>query len=152
MLDAIAEARGSGATVAFDPNLRPRLWEDPDTMRTAIMAAAAVSDILLPSFEDEAAAFGDTAPDDTARRYADCGAGLVVVKNGADEMIALDKGQTIRFTPAPVTGIVDTTAAGDSFNAAFLAACLESSDVAQAIRAGAELAAKVISKRGALVD
>ncbi|WP_324288574.1 PfkB family carbohydrate kinase [Hoeflea alexandrii] len=121
-------------------------------MRTAIMAAAAVSDILLPSFEDEAAAFGDTAPDDTARRYADCGAGLVVVKNGADEMIALDKGQTIRFTPAPVTGIVDTTAADDSFNAAFLAAYLERTDLAQAIRAGAELAAKVISKRGALVD
>jgi 2-dehydro-3-deoxygluconokinase len=152
LLDAIADARNVGATVAFDPNLRPRLWEDPDTMRTAIMAAAAVSDILLPSFEDEAAAFGDPAPEDTARRYAGRGAGLVVVKNGADEMLALDRGQTIRFTPAPVTAIVDTTAAGDSFNAAFLAAYLGSSDLAQAIRAGAELAAKVISKRGALVE
>ncbi len=152
LLEAIAEARRAGATVAFDPNLRPRLWEDPDTMRNAVMAAAAVSDILLPSFDDEAAAFGDAAPEDTAKRYAGAGARLAVVKNASGEMLALDNGKITRFEPTPVSEVVDSTAAGDSFNAAFLASLLESGNLIKALAAGAELAAAVIGQRGALIE
>lgn len=152
LLNAIAEARKNGATVAFDPNLRPRLWTDPDTMRSAVTAAAEVSDILLPSFEDEASAFGDATPEETARRYASAGAQLAIIKNGARDILALDNGKIVHFTPAPVTSIVDTTAAGDSFNAGFLASYLKSADLIPALAAGADLAAKVITQRGALVD
>jgi 2-dehydro-3-deoxygluconokinase len=152
LLGAVAEARKVGATVAFDPNLRPRLWEDPQTMRDAVMAAAAVSDILLPSFDDDAKAFGDTTPEDTARRYAAAGVRLVAVKNGAGEIVALDDCKIARFTPSLIPNIVDTTAAGDSFNAAFLASYLDSADLIPALAAGAGLAAKVITRRGALVD
>lgn len=152
LLKAIAEARKNGATVTFDPNLRLRLWNDPETMRNVIMAAAAVSDILLPSFEDEASAFGDATPEDTARRYAGTGAQLVVVKNGAGEILALDNGKIARVTPAAVASVVDTTAAGDSFNAGFLASYLNSKDLIPALAAGADLAAKVITQRGALIN
>lgn len=152
LLEAIAEARKAGATVAFDPNLRPRLWEDADTMRDAVMAAARVSDILLPSFDDDARAFGDATTEHTAQRYAGAGVPLVVVKNAAGEMLALDNGKITRFEPAPVTGVVDTTAAGDSFNAAFLASFLESGNLIKALATGAELAAAVIGQRGALIE
>lgn len=152
LLAAIAEARKAGATVAFDPNLRPRLWEDPDTMRNAVVAAAAVSDIVLPSYEDDAAAFGDTTTEETAWRYAGAGVRLVVVKNGASEMLALDDGKIARLTPSLITSIVDTTAAGDSFNAAFLASYLKSADLIPSLAAGADMAAKVITRRGALID
>jgi len=152
LLSTIAQARKTGATVAFDPNLRPRLWEDPETMRSAVMAAAAVSDILLPSFEDEATAYGDTTPEDTAHRYAGTGARLVVVKNGGGDILALNNGKIAHFTPAPVASIIDTTAAGDSFNAGFLASYLDSADLIPALAAGADLAAKVITQRGALID
>lgn len=149
---SIAEARANGATIAFDPNLRPRLWEDADTMRKAVMDAAAVSDILLPSFEDEASAFGDRNTEDTARRYSGQGVPIVIVKNGAGEMLALDRGNIQRLTPDPVARVVDTTAAGDSFNAAFLASYLRSGELSPALAAGAELAARVIGQRGALID
>jgi len=149
---SIAEARANGATIAFDPNLRPRLWEDADTMRKAVMDAAAVSDILLPSYEDEASAFGDRNTEDTARRYSGQGVPIVIVKNGAGEMLALDRGNIQRFTPDPVARVVDTTAAGDSFNAAFLASYLRSGELSPALAAGAELAARVIGQRGALID
>ncbi|MEM5474100.1 sugar kinase [Hoeflea sp. AS60] len=152
LLDAIAEARANGATVAFDPNLRPRLWDNPETMRDAVMSAAAVSDILLPSFEDEATAFGDATTEDTARRYAGAGAGLVVVKNGGREMVALDNGEIERVTPSLITSVVDSTAAGDSFNAAFLASYLKSGELVAAITAGIDLAARVLTRRGALID
>ncbi|MEQ8481449.1 MAG: sugar kinase [Hoeflea sp.] len=151
LLTAIAGARANGATIAFDPNLRPRLWEDADTMRNAVMDAAAVSDILLPSFEDEASAYEDRDIEDTARRYAGQGVPVVIVKNGAGEMLALDRGNIQRFKPDPVASVVDTTAAGDSFNAAYLASYLRSGELRPALEAGAALAARVIGRRGALV-
>ena len=152
LLGALASARRNGATVVFDPNLRLRLWDSPDTMRQTIMAAAAVSDILLPSFDDEATFFGDATPEDTTRRYAGVGVRLVVVKNGGDEAVSLFEGKISRFTPAKVADVVDTTAAGDSFNAGFLATYLESADLDAAMAAGAALAARVITRRGALVE
>ena len=151
LFDAVADAREKGAMVVFDPNLRPRLWDSLDTMRQTIMQAAGVSDILLPSYEDEATYFEDFAPDDTARRYAGAGAAVVIVKNGADEAVCLRDGQTSRFTPPSVADIVDTTAAGDSFNAGFLAEYLGSGNLQEAMAAGAELAARVIAERGALI-
>lgn len=152
LLESLAEARNNGATIAFDPNLRPRLWNDPETMRNTVMAAGRVSDIVMPSFDDDALAFGDRTTQETAQRYADAGVPLVIVKNGDGPMIAMDKGRIETFTPTPVAEIVDTTAAGDSFNAGFLASYLGTRDLSLALAAGAELAARVITRRGALVD
>src|SRR5579863_1947183 len=55
----IERARGAGKTIAFDPNIRPRLWPDTDEMRAAITYAGAIANLALPSFDDEAMAFGD---------------------------------------------------------------------------------------------
>ncbi|MCE6967363.1 sugar kinase [Cereibacter sphaeroides] len=151
LLAALSAFRTAGGEVVFDPNLRPRLWGSPDEMIAAISRAAAVSDTVLPSWEDEAAWFGDADLLATARRYADSGVRTVVVKNGPAPMLLWDKGETSHHLPAAVTAAVDTTAAGDSFNAGFLAGRAKGATLAQAIRAGAELAAKVIQSRGALV-
>ena len=67
-------------------------------------------------------------------------------------MLALDNGKITRFEPTPVSEVVDSTAAGDSFNAAFLASLLESGNLIKAFAAGAELAAAVIGQRGALIE
>ena len=48
--------------------------------------------------------------------------------------------------------LVDSTAAGDSFNAGFIAARLQGADLRAAVHAGSSLAAQVIAKFGALVD
>lgn len=151
LFDAIVSARQKGATVVFDPNLRPRLWDSTDTMRQTIMQAASISDIVLPSYEDEAMFFGDGTPDDTARRYAGAGVTTVVVKNAGDEAVCLCGGEFSRFTPERVDDVVDTTAAGDSFNAGFLATYLDTEDLRASMSAGAKLAARVISERGALI-
>lgn len=147
---ALETARAAGAIVAFDPNLRPRLWPDGDSMRTQIMAMAARADIVLPSHEDEATHFGDRDPAATAERYAQTGATMVIVKNGSAEMLSLARGETRHHAPETVTRVIDSTAAGDSFNAAFLAATLTGTDLTAAIRAGAKQAAHVIGRRGAL--
>lgn len=152
LLEVLRQFRAGGGTVAFDPNLRPRLWPTVKDMTRSVMDAAAVSDIALPSFEDEASYFGDLSPEDTAHRYAAVGVTEVVVKNGADPMLVLAAGtRTIAAAPT-VDTVVDTTAAGDSFNAGYLAARVQGSPISTALTAGAGLAARVITRTGALVD
>jgi 2-dehydro-3-deoxygluconokinase len=142
----------NGATIAFDPNIRPALWESADHMRTTIEAAAAISDILLPSFDDEARAFGDASPLHTFQRYRALGAKVVIVKNGGDDVLAGSSDIPIYFLPQPVARVVDTTAAGDSFNGAFLADWMQFFDLRSAVRAGQAKAAQVIGAAGALVE
>ncbi|WP_299301488.1 sugar kinase [uncultured Litoreibacter sp.] len=152
LLQTMRDIRDQGTVVAFDPNLRPRLWPDNDTMCRAIMEAAAVSDIALPSHDDEATFFGDADPAATLDRYAGAGAATVIVKNGDGPILHLHRGAQGTFTPAPVTRIVDTTAAGDSFNAGILAGFDPSADITPHVEAACSLAGKVIQSRGALVE
>lgn len=152
LIEALSQFAGRGGTVVFDPNLRPRLWENPETMRGWIHQAAAISDLCLPSFDDEATWFGDTDPRATVQRYLGEGARRVVVKNGAaDVTYQSARGEVETLPISPAERVVDTTAAGDSFNAGYLAAELRGASMPDAIRAGARLAAGVIGSRGALV-
>ncbi|WP_265501901.1 sugar kinase [Paracoccus beibuensis] len=151
LLAALRGAKAAGTTIVFDPNLRPRLWPDAATMCAAVQAAAGEADLVLPSFDDEAAFFGDTDPAATVARYLAAGAGQVVVKNGGGAMaFGGFEGNGEVADLAPETPL-DTTAAGDSFNAGYLAAWLSGTDCATAIVAGHALSRQVIRHRGALV-
>lgn len=150
LLDSIARSAASDRQVIFDPNIRPKLWNDHETMRKALMAAAGISSIVLPSFDDEKVAFGDASPDATIQRYRDAGVAEVVVKNGADMIHACCPAGRFVHTPSTVT-VVDTTAAGDSFNAGYLCARLSGEDVATALSLGARISGCVVGEPGALV-
>lgn len=148
---ALKRARAAGKRVVFDPNQRPRLWESPQALRETTTIAAAHSDICLPSFDDEATQFGDASPEETALRYAKAGAAEVVVKNGEGPLALFHEG-ALAQAPAPVSvRPVDTTGAGDSFNAGYLSARLGGAGPVEAIRAGQALAARVIMHPGALM-
>ena len=151
LIDLLAEARAQGKVVAFDPNIRPRLWAGRDDMLDVLTRAATASSIVMPSLEDEAANFGDTDPDATAARYLAGGATHIVVKNGSDPTTVYLGGTRTAHPVTPAPEIVDTTAAGDSFNGAYLAAYVGSGDIAAAVRAGQDCAARVVGIRGALV-
>lgn len=152
LLTVLQEFRSGGGTVAFDPNLRPTLWISPDDMTQAVMQAAAASDIILPSYEDEVQWFGDKSPQATIDRYAMTQMGCCIVKNGSGGILAFDNGQCVSCDPVKVSTVVDSTAAGDSFNAGFIAARLKGANLRDAVHAGSSLAAQVIAKFGALVE
>ena len=151
-LTVLRQFRSGGGIVVFDPNLRPKLWASPDEMTQAVMQAAAVSDIALPSYYDEAHWFGDGSPEATLQRYVAAQVGCCIVKNGSDRILAGDGGQRMICDPIQDVTLVDSTAAGDSFNAGFIAARLQGADLRAAVHAGSSLAAQVIAKFGALVD
>ena len=151
LIDGLKKHSKDGALIALDPNIRPRLWPDPVRMRNIISSAASVSDIVMPSFDDEAQAFGDVDSDATARRYLDLGAGIVVVKNGTNAtMVATADNQTTWPVP-PVPDVVDTTAAGDSFNGGFLAEYVRSKDISRSVLAAQACSGRVVRFRGALI-
>lgn len=146
---AIAAARGEKLRVIFDPNIRPRLWEDAQTMRDTIMQAAELSDVVLPSFEDEATHFGDASLVDCAQRYGSKAGREVIVKNGGRNVLVAMNGAHVEF-PLELVTPIDTTGAGDSFNAGWLFARLSTADPGNCVDAAHGLAARVIQKPGAL--
>lgn len=150
-LEDVAKARSAGKITVFDPNLRPRLWASGEEMCHVTMQAAGVSDILLPSFDDEATAFGDSDLDACADRYLAAGAKTVLVKNGGGPMLFAESGNRLRTDAIERVQPVDTTGAGDSFNGGFLSAYVNGARAEEAIAAGHAVSLKVIMHRGALI-
>ncbi len=148
---AISTAREAGTRVSFDPNIRPKLWESAGAARAAIAEMAGLADIALPSFDDEAALFGDADTAATLARYAEAGAETVVVKDGGAAIEALHAGERLRLDGLARAVPVDTTGAGDSFNGALLAEVVAGRAIGPAVRRAHEVASRVVGHRGALM-
>ena len=111
-----------------------------------------LADIGLPSLDDEMALFGGSE-DDVLARLARAGVTRGALKRGEAGPRSLatggDRGEAPVFPR--VTDVVDTTAAGDSFNAGFLAAFVRGQDEAACMAAGHALSAQVIRHPGAIM-
>ena len=144
--------RTRGARIAFDPNVRPRLWEGGEAVAEWIGRAARVADVVLPSFDEEARDFGAATLAEVATRYLAAGARVVAVKNGEAPGLVATEAESGPYEPVAASRVVDTTAAGDSFDAGFLVGLMRGLPPIECAREGAELAAKVVGARGALVE
>lgn len=114
--DLLAALAASGARVAFDSNMRLRLWSDADEMRLDHEGRRRRPS-PCPALTRESQYFGDADPARTAARYRDAGVAEVLVKNGGGDMLGIDAEGRSHPLPCPerITP-VDTTGAGDSFN------------------------------------
>jgi 2-dehydro-3-deoxygluconokinase len=150
---AIVEmARQQGARIAFDGNFRPRGWKgDLTRTRTVFMEALKRVDIAMPTYDDEAVLWGDPSPEATVERLQAFGIGEIVVKNGPSSALVSSGGKS-EFVPVPEVVVpVDPSAAGDSFNAAYLAARLIGDGPVAAVALAHRLAAEVIRHPGAIM-
>lgn len=145
-------ARKAGTKVVFDGNYRPRAWKgDLQRTRTVFMEALKRVDIALPTYDDEALLWGDTSPEATIERLQAFGIAEIAIKNGPNSALVASGGHK-EFVPVPdVVVPVDTTAAGDSFNAGYMAARLANENPGDAAIAGHKLASEVIRHRGAIM-
>lgn len=148
--ETLGAARRGGAKIVFDTNYRPRLWESRGVAQAEVGALMPLCDIVLPSADDEAALFGDADAQATARRWRNAGAPEGAVKNGG-RAIHWWAPEGEGLVELPAVAPVDSTAAGDSFNGAYLAARLSGADPARAIAQAHRLASAVIGRPGALI-
>jgi 2-dehydro-3-deoxygluconokinase len=140
-----------GTAVAFDTNYRPALWSSVDSARDVSAELFPATRLLFVTYDDEQRLWGDRSPEGTLTRLHAAGAAFVVIKLGAAGCLFSDGVTVTEIAAAPVAAVVDTTAAGDAFNAGFLAAWLEECDPRDCCRAGNALAGAVIQHRGAII-
>nr|WP_281431862.1 sugar kinase [Rhizobium setariae] len=152
LVEELGWARDAGKTVAFDPNIRPRLWRDQQEMLRVLEKGARAASMVMPSYDDETTYFGDASPEATIARYRDWGARDVILKNGEHGALIATAAGITPIAVEKVETVVDTTGAGDSFNGAFLARYALSGDAVEAAGRAARVAAAVIQHHGALVD
>jgi 2-dehydro-3-deoxygluconokinase len=151
-LAVIEMARQNGAKIAFDGNFRPRGWKgDLTRTRTVFMEALKRVDIAMPTYDDEAVLWGDPSPEATVERLQAFGIAEIVVKNGPNSALVAAAGSS-EFVPVPEVVVpIDALAAGDSFNAAYIAARLSGDGPHVAAAAAHRLAGQVIRHPGAIM-
>lgn len=147
LLDLAACMSARGGKVVFDGNYRPRLWPSAAEARLARDAAIALADIGLPTLEDEAVLSCAISADDVSTHWQSIGCKEVVVKLGA-KGCRLPDGRIM--APAQVLRPVDTSGAGDAFNAGYISARLKDASPQEAALSGHALAGWTIMRPGAI--
>jgi 2-dehydro-3-deoxygluconokinase len=152
LLETMARRRATGGRVIFDTNFRSRLWPDLAVARTAYSDALAQADLVFTSLVDEAPIFGGDENSLIARQRGS-GVEELVIKNErpGSRIIIAGEGVDLTVEAPPVAEVIDTTAAGDSFAAAYIAARSRGRDAKAAALAGHRLAGAVCGVRGAIL-
>lgn len=149
LLDYAEAVRRSGGTVVYDPNHRPALWADGVDAREWTARIAPIARMVLASTEDGRRLTDADTAIEIAQVFRAMGTREVVVTDGPGPcVVALD--DVVESIAAIRSGdVTDTTAAGDAFDAGYIAARLRDATPARSAAAGHALAATVVSHRGA---
>ena len=151
LLQLLQSLRQAGVIIVYDPNYRALLWSSPAEARDWAERVYRETDVALPGFADERTLFDDVTPEQACARLTGLGVTEVIMKNGAAFCMVATGGDTARFPVTAQNHVVDTTAAGDSFNAGYISARLCGNDVASSVRAGQFLSALVTRYPGAIM-
>lgn len=130
------KARQAGLTIFFDPNLRPSLWPDTQTMADCLNQLAQMADYVLPGYKEGEILMGSRDPEKIADYYLNQGAKGVVVKTGAKGAFAASAQERIQVPTFQEREIVDTVGAGDGFACGVISGIAEGLSLREAVLRG----------------
>ena len=150
LLHFFSEFKQKGGLIAFDSNYRKTLWKSKKAARIMIKKYWQIADIALPSLDDEKDIFDLNTQDDVVNNLKQLGVKFGALKRGSKGPYSLtDNTNSFKYTI--VTNTKDTTAAGDSFNGAYLASLINGSSQDISLIKGHKLASRVIQNFGAII-
>jgi fructokinase len=117
----VERSRAAGASISYDPNVRPHIMGSAEQVLPQIQALIGLSHLVKASDEDAAWLYPGLSLDEVARRWQELGAALVVITRGAEGATAWRASTTLTFPSHPTT-VVDTIGAGDTVMAGLISA------------------------------
>ena len=150
-IELLRRLRPHVGRIAFDPNVRLKLWETVQAAEAALQAALSIADIALPSTEDAGLLLRIDDPIAQITRLQEFGAREIALTLGADGCLVADGAVHTRLPAPGVAAITDTSGAGDAFNGAYLASRLQGGSAVEAAQSGLLLGSRVVAHAGAVV-
>ena len=150
LFESLQQYRTQGGKIIFDNNYRPTQWSDRAITHAVFDKMYALTDIALPSVEDELLVTGLSSEEDVVKRLTDFGIGEIVLKMGEKSCLVLNESVS-EYVDTEEVSVVDTTSAGDSFNAGYIAARLRGQSAVASCTVGHRLASTVIQHKGAII-
>ncbi len=148
------KAKQKGAQIVFDGNFRPKGWPDIEKARKVFEKFLSISDVVMPTYDDEVMLFGDSSIASCISRIKRYNPKEIVVKNGPDGCYIWQEslGDVVTKVDVPYTvEPIDTCAAGDSFNGSYLASRINGLEVKEAALVAHKVAGEVIKYPGAII-
>ncbi|MFZ7186985.1 sugar kinase [Avibacterium avium] len=153
LIEQLKQLAAQGVKIAFDSNYRSKLWESVAKTQEIYTALYPLVHLALVTFDDEQALWGDSETAQSVQRLKDFGVKNIVLKQGKDGALFCDaQGNEQHIATTPVANVVDTTSAGDAFNAGFLNGYLREKSPQQCCQQGNQVAGIVIQHKGAIID
>lgn len=144
----LEKAKANGLKITFDPNLRPQLWKDKETMISTINKLAAEADIVFPGQAEGEILVGSTDPQVISDFYLSKGAKIVVTKLGSEGAYVATQKESYMVPGFKVEKIVDTVGAGDGFAAGTISGLLDGKSIKEAVLRGNAVGAIQVMSRG----
>lgn len=114
-LELAKRAKKHGVYVSYDPNLRPQLWPNLETMIQVTNEMAKHCDLILPGINEGKILMGSTDLKEMADYFMNLGVKELVIKLGAEGAYYTDGQQHLIVEGFKVETVVDTVGAGDGF-------------------------------------
>lgn len=144
----IERARAAKVLLTFDPNLRPSLWPDQQTMIETVNEAAALCDIILPGIEEGRTLTGLDDEREIAAFYRQRGAKSTIIKMGPKGAYVDTDGDTFYVPGFRVDRVVDTVGAGDGFAVGVISGVLDGLSLTDAVMRGNAIGAMQVMVPG----
>jgi len=146
-LKAIELAKAQNALISFDPNFRPKLWNE-ETARPKLLEICCKSDLLLMSLDDANVMFGYLDERSLILKAVDFGPKVIVLKKSEQGALAFTNNSFVTVPAFPINQVLDPVGAGDGFNAGFISGLLRGWELPESLRLGAHIGALAVTVMG----